>query len=55
MALILKVAFEKMYTYNTTNTISNKPALFEVENLARLRSWGLDWKLDGNVLFTSEL
>ena len=55
MAVILKVAFKKIYMHNTTNTISNKPALFEVGSLARLGSWGLDWKLDGNVLFTSEL
>ena len=55
MAFILKLAFKKMYISNKPNTISNKPALFEVESLARLGSWGLDWKLDGNVLFTSEL
>jgi len=38
---------------STTNTISNNPAVFAVVSLARLGSWGLDWKLGGNVLFSS--
>ena len=58
MALILKVAFEKMYMYNnTTNTISNKPALFEVESLATC-SWSMKYlaeNSDFTNLFTSLL
>lgn len=40
---------------NAINSIGNKYALFAVLSLARLRSWGLNWKLGGKVLFCSEL
>ena len=41
--------------YNTTNNIHSKPALLAVVSLGCLGSWGMDWKLGGNVLFSPEL